>query len=145
MYLYFFLKFSVNLDLTERKSPWRIGQKIFARFPKYLCFINGTLAKYKDLCGVLPYHDSQHLLERPPMTYNLLSMFQQALCAPSRNSFLTSRRPDTLHLYDFYNYWRSSVFNFTTLPQYFKENNYCTASIGKIFHPGVTPRIQVHC
>ncbi|CAH0382760.1 unnamed protein product [Bemisia tabaci] len=63
---------------------------------------------------------------------------QQALCAPSRNSFLTSRRPDTLHLYDFYNYWRSSVFNFTTLPQYFKENNYCTASIGKIFHPGVS-------
>ena len=45
---------------------------------------------------------------------------QQALCAPSRNSFLTSRRPDTTKLYDFYSYWRDSAGNFTTLPQYFK-------------------------
>ncbi|KAL0272037.1 UNVERIFIED_CONTAM: hypothetical protein PYX00_005164 [Menopon gallinae] len=61
---------------------------------------------------------------------------QQALCAPSRNSLLTSRRPDTLHLYDFYNYWRDFTGNFTTLPQYFKENSYVTQSIGKVFHPG---------
>ncbi len=64
---------------------------------------------------------------------------QQALCAPSRskalsnlsfafmwefytrrNSFLTSRRPDTTRLYDFYSYWRDEAGNFTTLPQYFK-------------------------
>lgn len=63
---------------------------------------------------------------------------QQALCAPSRNSFLTSRRPDTLHLYDFYSYWRTAAGNFTTLPQYFKENGYHTKTIGKIFHPGVS-------
>ncbi|KAL3267344.1 hypothetical protein HHI36_011475 [Cryptolaemus montrouzieri] len=63
---------------------------------------------------------------------------QQALCAPSRNSLLTSRRPDTLHLYDFYNYWRESVGNFTTLPQHFKQNGYYTQSIGKIFHPGIS-------
>nr|CAI5843202.1 unnamed protein product [Callosobruchus analis] len=61
---------------------------------------------------------------------------QQALCAPSRNSLLTSRRPDSLHLYDFYSYWRSTVGNFTTMPQYFKENGYHTYSIGKVFHPG---------
>lgn len=58
------------------------------------------------------------------------------MCAPSRNSFLTSRRPDTLHLYDFYSYWRTVAGNFTTLPQYFKENGYHTKAIGKIFHPG---------
>ncbi|XP_023718635.1 iduronate 2-sulfatase isoform X3 [Cryptotermes secundus] len=63
---------------------------------------------------------------------------QQALCAPSRNSFLTSRRPDTLHLYDFYSYWREVAGNFTTLPQYFKENGYHTKAIGKIFHPGIS-------
>ncbi|KAJ8911048.1 hypothetical protein NQ315_004695, partial [Exocentrus adspersus] len=63
---------------------------------------------------------------------------QQALCAPSRNSLLTSRRPDSLHLYDFYNYWRTTIGNFTTLPQYFKENGYFTYSIGKVFHPGVS-------
>lgn len=63
---------------------------------------------------------------------------QQALCAPSRNSFLTSRRPDSLHLYDFYSYWRDTVGNFTTLPQHFKENGYFTHSIGKVFHPGIS-------
>lgn len=49
---------------------------------------------------------------------------------------LTSRRPDTLKLYDFYNYWRDTADNFTTLPQYFKAHGYDTYSIGKVFHPG---------
>ncbi|XP_017773219.1 PREDICTED: iduronate 2-sulfatase [Nicrophorus vespilloides] len=62
---------------------------------------------------------------------------QQALCGPSRTSFLTSRRPDSLHLYDVHSYWRHTVGNFTTIPQHFKENGYMTHSIGKVFHPGV--------
>lgn len=49
---------------------------------------------------------------------------------------LTSRRPDTLHLYDFYSYWRDFAGNFTTLPQYMKANGYETYSMGKVFHPG---------
>lgn len=60
----------------------------------------------------------------------------QALCAPSRNSMLTSRRPDTIQTYNFNHYWRTFAGNFTTLPQYFKENGYRTESIGKIFHHG---------
>ena len=60
------------------------------------------------------------------------------MCAPSRNSLLTSRRPDTLRLYDFYSYWRDFVGNFTTLPQYFKEHGYETRAIGKVFHPGAS-------
>ncbi|XP_024877025.1 iduronate 2-sulfatase isoform X2 [Temnothorax curvispinosus] len=63
---------------------------------------------------------------------------QQALCAPSRNSFLTSRRPDTLRLYDFYNYWRDEAGNYTTLPEHLKNNGYTTMSIGKVFHPGIS-------
>ena len=63
-------------------------------------------------------------------------VFQQALCGPSRTSFLTSRRPDTTRLYDVHSYWRTHAGNFTTLPQYFKENGYFTASVGKVFHPG---------
>lgn len=62
--------------------------------------------------------------------------FQQALCAPSRNSLLTGRRPDSLRLYDFYSYWRDTAGNFTTIPQFFKENGYETYSAGKVFHPG---------
>jgi iduronate 2-sulfatase len=62
---------------------------------------------------------------------------QQAVCGPSRTSFLTSRRPDTTRLYDFGSYWRNHAGNFTTIPQYFKENGYRTVSMGKVFHPGL--------
>lgn len=51
---------------------------------------------------------------------------------------LTGRRPDTLHLYDFYSYWRHTIGNLTTLPQYIKQYGYETISLGKIFHPGVS-------
>lgn len=73
------------------------------------------------------------------LSFTYLS-FQQALCAPSRNSMLTGRRPDSLRLYDFYSYWRDTdkVANYTTIPQFFKENGYQTYSVGKIFHPGVS-------
>lgn len=66
----------------------------------------------------------------------LFYRLQQALCAPSRNSFLTGRRPDTIRLYDFYSYWRDTVGNITTLPQFFKERGYDAYSVGKVFHPG---------
>lgn len=58
------------------------------------------------------------------------------MCAPSRVSFLTGRRPDTTRLYDFDSYWRVHAGNFSTIPQYFKENGYVTMSVGKDFHPG---------
>ncbi|KAM5128918.1 iduronate 2-sulfatase isoform 1-T2 [Callospermophilus lateralis] len=63
---------------------------------------------------------------------------QQAVCAPSRVSFLTGRRPDTTRLYDFNSYWRVHAGNFSTIPQYFKENGYLTMSVGKVFHPGIS-------
>ncbi|XP_045328694.1 iduronate 2-sulfatase isoform X5 [Leopardus geoffroyi] len=63
---------------------------------------------------------------------------QQAVCAPSRISFLTGRRPDTTRLYDFNSYWRIHAGNFSTIPQYFKENGYVTMSVGKVFHPGIS-------
>uniref|UniRef100_A0A3Q3WL15 Iduronate 2-sulfatase n=1 Tax=Mola mola TaxID=94237 RepID=A0A3Q3WL15_MOLML len=62
---------------------------------------------------------------------------QQAVCAPSRTSMLTSRRPDTTKLYDFGSYWRVHAGNYTTLPQYLKSQGYFSMSVGKIFHPGI--------
>ncbi|XP_029463613.1 iduronate 2-sulfatase isoform X2 [Rhinatrema bivittatum] len=63
---------------------------------------------------------------------------QQAVCAPSRVSFLTGRRSNTTRLYDVNSYWRAHAGNYTTIPQYFKENGYTTASVGKVFHPGIS-------
>ncbi len=62
---------------------------------------------------------------------------QVAVCSPSRTSLLTSRRPDTNHVWEISpaEYWRTFT-NATTIPQYFKENGYVSAGMGKIFHPG---------
>ena len=61
---------------------------------------------------------------------------QVAVCSPSRTSFLTSKRPDTIHVYDLAAYFRTVGGNFTTIPQHFKEHGYVSIGIGKIFHPG---------
>ena len=65
---------------------------------------------------------------------------QYAVCCPSRSSLLTGRRPDTTQVFDKQTFWRDVAAggNYTTIPQYFKENGYITAGMGKIFHPGPT-------
>jgi iduronate 2-sulfatase len=59
---------------------------------------------------------------------------QQAVCNPSRSSFLTGRRPDTLHLWSNGLHFRDKNPDVMTLPQWFKENGYETRCAGKIFH-----------
>ncbi|KAK2153516.1 hypothetical protein LSH36_294g02017 [Paralvinella palmiformis] len=62
---------------------------------------------------------------------------QYSMCAPSRSSYMTGRRPDTIHVWDLNTYWRRSAGNFSTLPQYLmEEHGYLTTGLGKIFHPG---------
>merc|ERR1719209_366450 len=58
---------------------------------------------------------------------------QFPLCAPSRASVMTSRRPDTTHVLDLASYWRETGGNFTTIPQFFAEHGYATAGSGKVF------------
>lgn len=61
---------------------------------------------------------------------------QQAVCNPSRASFMTGRRPDTLRVWDLVTHFRQTVPAVVTLPQYFKQHGYQTAAIGKLFHDG---------
>ena len=57
---------------------------------------------------------------------------QMALCAPSRTSFLTSRRPDTTRVYRKDD--RLKVGKFKTIPEYFMDEGYAVAGGGKVFH-----------
>jgi len=59
---------------------------------------------------------------------------QQAVCSPSRTSLLTGLRPDSCKVWDLHTFFRDTVPDVITLPQYFKQNGYYTQSIGKIFH-----------
>lgn len=59
---------------------------------------------------------------------------QQAVCNPSRSSFLTGKRPDSLHLWVNGTHFREKNPHVVTLPEYFKKNGYETRGIGKIFH-----------
>lgn len=66
----------------------------------------------------------------------------EAWCAPSRNSFLTGRRPNTALVWNFRDSFRASAdgaeqpgANWTTLPGWMKQSGYYATSSGKVFHP----------
>lgn len=59
---------------------------------------------------------------------------QQAVCNPSRSSFLTGLRPDTLRIWNNGTHFRELNPDVMTLPLWFKQNGYTTRCVGKIFH-----------
>jgi iduronate 2-sulfatase len=59
---------------------------------------------------------------------------QQAVCNPSRSSFLTGLRPDTLHLWNNSLHFRAKNPDVVTLPGWFLKHGYTTRDVGKVFH-----------
>ena len=68
---------------------------------------------------------------------------QQAVCAPSRLSLMTGRRPDTTRVWDLRTHFRAALPDVVTLPQHFKNHGYHCRSIGKIYHGGGPPSRDV--
>jgi uncharacterized sulfatase len=62
---------------------------------------------------------------------------QYPLCGPSRASFLTGLRPDSVGIYDLVTHFRTRHPDVVTLPQLFKNSGYFTARVGKIYHYNV--------
>ena len=59
---------------------------------------------------------------------------QNPLCSPSRTSFFTGLRPETVGVTNNKTFFRETVPDVVTLPQHFKTNGYHTQSIGKVAH-----------
>ncbi|WP_016957751.1 sulfatase [Catenovulum agarivorans] len=61
---------------------------------------------------------------------------QQAICGPSRVSFMTGLRPETTGLYTIWQNGRlrPNQPDVVSMPQLFKQNGYQTISIGKVYH-----------
>ena len=62
---------------------------------------------------------------------------QQAVCGPSRASFLSGRRPDTTQMWNFVGSFRDTpgADKWNTWPEWFKNHGYNTQGYGKLFHP----------
>jgi len=67
---------------------------------------------------------------------------QQAVCGPSRNSFMTGRRPDTTKTWNFLTNFREAPGGkeWVSLPQHFKQHVYTTLGSGKLFHTLCAPK-----
>ena len=62
-----------------------------------------------------------------------LAYCQQAVSGPTRASLLTGLRPDHTKMWDMTERFRTVNPDAVTIPQYFRQNRYETAGIGKIF------------
>jgi len=93
-------------------------------------------------CAISPYGDTAAItpnLERiakQGLTFER-AYCQQAVCNPSRSSFLTGLRPDTVGVDDLRKYFRDTApggSTLITLPQHFKNHGFFCQNIGKLFH-----------
>mgnify|MGYP006084540469 CR=1 FL=1 len=73
---------------------------------------------------------------------------QYSHCSPSRNSFLSGRRPQTTGVYNFIDSFRQTNIvdsngvagiDWVAMPEWFKQHGYQTLGGGKIFHPNHPP------
>ncbi len=61
-----------------------------------------------------------------------------AYCAPSRNSFMTGRRPDRTKCLNFLTDFRQQHGDsWIAMPQFFKNAGYLTSAAGKLYHDGM--------
>ena len=95
--------------------------------------LNCAIGPYGDEAAVTPNLD--RLAERGLVFEK--AYCQQAVCNPSRSSFLTGLRPDTVKVDDLRKGFRDVAPNgksLVTLPEHFKIHGYFCQNIGKMFH-----------
>ena len=95
--------------------------------------LNCALAAYGDKTAITPHLDR---LAARGLVFQR-AYCQQAVCNPSRSSFLTGLRPDTVGVDDLRKGFRDTApkgKSLVTLPQHFKNQGWFCQNIGKLFH-----------
>lgn len=92
--------------------------------------LNCSLSAYGDPTAITPNIDR---LAGQGLVFDR-AYCQQAVCNPSRSSFLTGRMPDATGVDDLRKSFRTALPDVITLPQVFLNAGYFTQCIGKIFH-----------
>lgn len=95
--------------------------------------LNCALACYGDPIAVTPNLDR---LAARGLLFEL-AYCQQAVCNPSRSSFLTGLRPNTVGVDDLRKSFRDTALGgneLITLPEHFKNHGWYCQNIGKVFH-----------
>lgn len=112
----------------------KTANKIVKNQPKNILFI--AVDDLKPLLGAYGHKD----VKTPNIDKLAANGFvmqnnhcQQAVCGPSRASILTGKRPDYTQIWDLKTKIRDKNPDIVTMPQYFKQNGYQTAAVGKIF------------
>jgi iduronate 2-sulfatase len=95
--------------------------------------LNCALGAYGDTTAITPHLDR---LAARGLVFTR-AYCQQAVCNPSRSSFLTGLRPDTVGVDDLRKGFRDTApggKSLVTLPQHFKNHGWFCQNIGKLFH-----------
>jgi len=90
--------------------------------------LNNRLGCYGDLVAKSPNLD--RLAARG--TVFTRNFCQQSICGPSRASFMSGRRPDSLGIWSMTKYLYDLHPDAVTIPQWFMRHGYTTMSIGKV-------------
>ena len=147
----------MTIPVSRIRNIVRFGHRSFIRTPLTLVWL-GLIVKncVGRMCPLEKYFVDRpratifrfaHVVENLPNVLTEITMVlgvtferaycQQSVCNPSRSSFLTGLRPNTVKVDDLRKYFRDTAkggSTLITLPQYFKNHGYFCQDIGKIFH-----------
>jgi len=96
-----------------------------------------------SVCGAKMHTPNIDALSRRALTFKH-AYNQYSVCSPSRNSFMSGRRPDTTLTWNFKDSFRTApgAENWIAFPQYFKVHGYNTTGCGKTYHSGHPPKFD---
>ncbi|MBO0860962.1 MAG: sulfatase-like hydrolase/transferase [Chloracidobacterium sp.] len=115
-------------------APVTREESVAAQRPNVLFIVTDdlrtTLGSYGDSTAITPNIDR---LARRSLLFTH-AYVQQAVCNPSRQSFLSGRRPDAIRVWNLTSHFRQTAPDVISLPEHFKRHGYIAEGIGKIYH-----------